>query len=136
MRLKSIKGSMRNHIAGKYQYHEQERQTCHEATRATVLNVLDTWIRDKSSSLKQCRWMTSMPAAGKTAIAMTTAQCFLLDRRTLSAKGNERRYLGDDAPILYGQYFCSHKNNSSNIHNLFPYSRSPTCGEVTLLQRI
>jgi len=136
-RLKSIKATLRNRIADKYQYHEQEKQTCHEATRATVLKNLDTWIRDKSPgvTLKHCLWMTSVPAAGKTAIAMTTARC-LVDRRPLSAKEDERLPFGDDAPILYAQYFCNHKNNSSNIHNLFPTlalqlaEKSPAAAEI------
>jgi hypothetical protein len=119
--LKSIKAALSGRIAEKYQYHEQEKQKCHEVTRATVLKKLDTWIRDKSTGTtqKRCRWITSIAGAGKTAIAMTTAQC-LLDQRPLSAKEDEKLDLGDEAPILYAQYFCNHKNNSSNIHNLFP----------------
>ena len=115
IRLKSIKAAMRNHIAEKYQYHEQEKQTCHEATRTTVLEHIGTWIRDKSTgaTMKHCRWVTSIPAAGKTPIAMTTARCLL-------AKENEQPDFGDDAPSLYAQYFCNRKNNLSNIHNLFP----------------
>jgi hypothetical protein len=119
--LKSIKAAFGSRIAAKYRYHEQEKQKCHEVTRATVMNKLDTWIRDKSTgaTLKRCWWMTSIAGAGKTAIAMTTARC-LLDQRRLSAKEDEKLDPSEEAPILYAQYFCNHKNNSSNIHSLFP----------------
>ncbi|KAF7358070.1 WD40 repeat-like protein [Mycena venus] len=120
-RLARINRKSGNLIATKYQSKDQAKEKCHKATRATVLEKLDTWIRASSNEefVDRCWWMTGIAGVGKTAIAMSTVQ-YLLNRQPLSTKkGNSVDSVGE-APILYGQYFCNHKLDTSNLQCLFP----------------
>ncbi|KAF7358061.1 WD40 repeat-like protein [Mycena venus] len=120
-RLARINRKFGNLIATKYQSKDQAKEKCHKATRATVLEKLDSWIRASSNEefVDRCWWMTGIAGVGKTAIAMSTVQ-YLLNRQPLSTKkGNSVDSVGE-APILYGQYFCNHKLDTSNLQCLFP----------------
>jgi hypothetical protein len=63
--------------------------------------------------------MTGIAGVGKTAIAMSTIEC-LLDRQPLSSDRIKMVVSVEDAPILYGQYFCNAKLDTSKHHSLFP----------------
>ncbi|KAF7358067.1 WD40 repeat-like protein [Mycena venus] len=120
-RLARINRKFGNSIATKYQSKDQAKEKCHKATRATVLEKLDTWIRASSNEefVDRCWWMTGIAGVGKTAIAISTVQ-YLLNRQPLSTKkGNSVDSVGE-SPILYGQYFCNHKLDTSNLQCLFP----------------
>jgi len=108
-RLKRIRDKFGSCIATQYQYQDQGKQECDEATRAGVLKQLDSWIHDSSiDKANRCWWMTGIAGVGKTAIAMSTVQC-LLDRQPLSSDMGEMDVYMDDTPILFGQYFCNVK---------------------------
>jgi hypothetical protein len=119
-RLARIKKKFGRCIATQYQYKDQRKQKCHEATRVSALEQLDSWIHDLSiGKSNRCWWMTGIAGVGKTAIAMSTVQC-LLDRQPLSSGQSNRVLSMECAPILYGQYFCNVKLDTSNHHCLFP----------------
>jgi hypothetical protein len=119
-RLARIKTKFGSCIATQYQYKDQGKQECHEGTRTSVLNKLDSWIRASSIGVfNLCWWMTGIAGVGKTAIAISTVQC-LLDRQPLSAKSGDRMDSVAGTPVLYGQYFCNAKLDTRNHHCLFP----------------
>jgi hypothetical protein len=63
--------------------------------------------------------MTGIAGVGKTAIAISTVQC-LLDQQPLSSDKGKMAVSRDDTAILYGQYFCNFKLDTSKLHCLFP----------------
>ncbi|KAF7358069.1 WD40 repeat-like protein [Mycena venus] len=120
-RLARIEKKFGNLIATQYQSKDQDKEKCHEVTRATVLEKLDSWIQDSSNEefVDRCWWMTGIAGVGKTAIAISTVQ-YLLDRQPLSTKQDNSVGSVGEAPILYGQYFCNHKLDTSKLQCLFP----------------
>ncbi|KAF7358074.1 Vegetative incompatibility protein HET-E-1 [Mycena venus] len=120
-RLARINKKFGNLIATQYQSKDQDKERCHEVTRASVLEKLDSWIRASSNEefVDRCWWMTGIAGVGKTAIAISTVQ-YLLDRQPLSTKEDNTVGSVDEAPILYGQYFCNHKLDTSKLRCLFP----------------
>jgi hypothetical protein len=118
-RLKS-KSKFGSCIATQYHYTDQAKQECHEVTRASVLEQLDSWIHDSSIGENACCWwMTGIAGVGKTAIAISTIQC-LLDQRPLSSKKSNQIMSADEVPVLYGQYFCNVTLDTRNHQCLFP----------------
>ncbi|KAJ7334892.1 hypothetical protein DFH08DRAFT_784990 [Mycena albidolilacea] len=120
-RLVRINRKFGNLIATQYQSKDQDKEKCHKVTRASVLEKLNAWIRASSNEefVDRCWWMTGIAGVGKTAIAISTVQ-YLLDRQPLSTKQDSRVCSVNEVPILYGQYFCNHKLDTSKLQCLFP----------------
>lgn len=117
--LNVLRAKLAERIALKHKYEAQQKPDCHPATRHEVLANINHWIHDEASD-SNCSWFTGIAAVGKTAVALTTAQC-LLDRRCITADTKAvSRYPEGDAPILAAQYFANYTLDSAEIGRLFP----------------
>jgi hypothetical protein len=99
-------------------YTKQEKDECHEATRDRVLLQLDEWL-SVPSDVERCWWITGQPGVGKSAIAITVADC-LRARRPVSNNSTAKDGHVPNATLL-GQFFINHTlAETARPHNIFP----------------
>jgi hypothetical protein len=99
-------------------YMKQRKDECHEATRDRILLQLDEWLSTPSEA-ERCWWITGQPGVGKSAIAITVADC-LRAQRPVSANAIVE---GGHAPraTLFGQFFINHSlSDTADPDNIFP----------------
>lgn len=109
------------HVAVSYWYDEQGKDDCDAGTRSQILAELDAWVQAKdvlTETQGQCLWITGVAGVGKSAIAITVVKN-LLDRLPISST-NSSSQPDPNAPILGGQYYVKHSDETSDVHKLFP----------------
>jgi hypothetical protein len=99
-------------------YDQQQKDDCHEVTRDRVLSKLDAWLSVPSDD-ERCLWVTGQPGVGKSAIAITVAECLLARRRISAVDSWDSDY--SPKATLYGQFFINHTiNESADPNCIFP----------------
>jgi hypothetical protein len=99
-------------------YDEQQKEDCHEVTRDRVLSKLDEWLSVPSDD-ERCLWVTGQPGVGKSAIAITVAECLLGKRRISAARLRDVNY--SPRATLYGQFFINHTiSEAADPNRIFP----------------
>jgi hypothetical protein len=99
-------------------YMAQNKDECHEATRDRILLQVNEWLTNPSES-ERCWWITGQPGVGKSAIAITVADC-LRAKHSISANATaEDGYV--TKATLYGQFFVNHTlSDTADPRNIFP----------------
>src|SRR6201994_1581880 len=109
-RMEFIKTALQACVASNATYRRQEKNDCHAVTRDRWLARLDTWLSCPSET-ERCWWITGQPGVGKSAIALTTAEC-LQGKRPISAVPLPSHRSTPDStisrPTLYAQFFVNH----------------------------
>jgi hypothetical protein len=97
---------------------KQHKDECHEATRDRILLQLNEWLTVPSET-ERCWWITGQPGVGKSAVAVTVADC-LRAKRPISANATaEDEYVAK--ATLFGQFFINHTlPETADPHNIFP----------------
>jgi hypothetical protein len=113
-----ITKTLQKRLATQATYMTQQKDECHEATRDRILLQLNEWL-STSSEAERCWWLTGQPGVGKSAIAVTVADC-LRARRPISTNATaESGYM--TKVTLFGQFFINHTlSDTANPHNIFP----------------
>ena len=102
--MKLIESVLRDRLA-KATYRHQQKDDCHEVTRDRVLSKLDEWLSVPSDN-ERCLWVTGQPGVGKSAIAITVAECLQAKRRISAVDSWDSVY--SPKTTLYGQFFINH----------------------------
>jgi hypothetical protein len=113
-----IRTTLSERITTHATYTKQQKDECHEATRDRILLQLDEWL-STPSEVERCWWITGQPGVGKSAIAITVADC-LRGRSPVSATAT-----ADDGYVpkatLFGQFFINYTlAETASPHNIFP----------------
>jgi hypothetical protein len=113
-----IRTTLRMRQSTQATYLMQYKDECHEATRDQILLRLNEWLSIPSES-ERCWWITGQPGVGKSAIAVTVADC-LRARRPISAYATaEDGYV--PKATLCGQFFINHTlPETADPRNIFP----------------
>jgi hypothetical protein len=115
--MKFIESVLQKRLA-RATYDQQEKDDCHEVTRDRVLSKLDAWLSVPSDD-EHCLWVTGQPGVGKSAIAITVAECLLARRRISAVDSWDSDY--SPKATLYGQFFINHTiNESADPNCIFP----------------
>jgi hypothetical protein len=117
-RMDFIQKTLQIRLSTQATYMTQEKDECHEATRDRILRQLDEWLSTPSEN-ERCWWLMGQPGVGKSAIAITVADC-LTARRPVSATTT-----GEDGYVpkatLFSQFFINHTlSDTTNPHTIFP----------------
>jgi hypothetical protein len=113
-----IKTALQNRLSTQATYMMQDKDECHEATRDRILIQLDEWLSTPSET-ERCWWVTGQPGVGKSAIAITVADC-LKARRPISASSTAQDGYVTKTTLL-GQFFVNHiLADTATPHNIFP----------------
>jgi hypothetical protein len=116
-RMKFIESVLQKHLA-RATYDQQQKDDCHEVTHDRVLSKLDEWLSVPSNH-EHCLWVTGQPGVGKSAIAITVAECLLAKRRISAADSWDSHH--SPKAILYSQYFINHTiSEAANPNCIFP----------------
>jgi hypothetical protein len=117
-RMDFIKTTLQTRSTLQATYMTQQKDECHEATRDRILLQLDEWL-STPSEVERCWWITGQPGVGKSAIAITVADC-LRGRSPVSATATaEDGYV--PKATLFGQFFINHTlTETASPHNIFP----------------
>jgi hypothetical protein len=113
-----IKNTLQTRLTTQATYTKQNKDECHEATRDRVLLQLSEWLTIPSET-ERCWWITGQPGVGKSAIAITVADC-LRAKHPISANSTaEDGYVAK--ATLYGQFFVNHTlSDTADPRNIFP----------------
>ena len=105
-----IMKTLRMRLSTQATYMVQHKDECHEATRDRILLRLNKWLTVPSET-ERCWWITGKPGVGKSAIAITVADCLTARRPVSATAASEDGYV--PKATLFGQFFI----------NLFPWKR-------------
>jgi hypothetical protein len=116
--MEFITKTLRMRLSTQATYMAQHKDECHEATRGQILHQLNEWLMVPSET-ERCWWITGQPGVGKSAIAITVADC-LRARRPISAS-----FTADDEYVpkatLFSQFFINHTlAETADPRNIFP----------------
>jgi hypothetical protein len=99
-------------------YIVQNKDECHEATRDRILLRLHEWLTIPSGT-ERCWWITGQPGVGKSAIAITVADCLRARRPISTNTTSEHGYVAK--ATLFGQFFINHTlPDTADPRNIFP----------------
>jgi hypothetical protein len=116
--MEFIRKTLQPRLATQATYMRQHKDGCHEVTRDRILLQLNKWLTVPSET-ERCWWITGQPGVGKSATAITVADC-LRARRPISAKATAE---GGYVPkaTLFSQFFINHTlPETADPHNIFP----------------
>jgi hypothetical protein len=117
-RMDFIQKTLQIRLSTQSTYMTQEKDECHEVTRDRILRQLGEWLSTPSET-ERCWWLTGQPGVGKSAIAITVADC-LRGRCPVSANATpEDGYV--PKATLFGQFFVNHTlPDTADPRNIFP----------------
>jgi WD40 repeat protein len=117
--MKFIESVLQKRLA-RATYDQQQKDDCHEVTRDRVLSKLDEWLSVPSDD-ERCLWVTGQPGVGKSAIAITVAECLLARRKISAIEGWDSESDYSPKATLYGQFFINHTiSESADPNCIFP----------------
>jgi hypothetical protein len=113
-----IKTTLQIRLSTQATYMMQEKEECHPATRDRILLQLNEWLSTPSET-ERCWWVTGQPGVGKSAIAITVADCLTAGRPLSATATSKDGYVAK--ATLFGQFFINHKlPETTNPHTIFP----------------
>jgi hypothetical protein len=116
--MEFITKTLRMRLSTQATYMVQNKDECHEATRDRILLQVHEWLTNPSESTR-CWWITGQPGVGKSAIAITVADCLRARRRISANATAEDGYV--PKATLYGQFFINHTlADTADPRNIFP----------------
>jgi hypothetical protein len=117
--MEYIKTTLHARTTEQATYIHQHKDECHEVTRDRILLRLHEWLSTPSDG-KRCWWITGQPGVGKSAIAITVADC-LKGRRPVSATTVPVDGGYTPRATLYGEFFINHKLlDTTDARHIFP----------------